>query len=45
VGDENPEKLGLTTDYLVPILVNAVKEMSEELKQLRAELEELKKRV
>jgi hypothetical protein len=49
VGADNPDKLGLTTDYLIPILVNAVKELSSELDtlkqnytELRAEIDALK---
>lgn len=42
VGNENPDKLGLTTEYLIPILVNGFKELSAEVKQLRAEIDLLK---
>jgi hypothetical protein len=39
VGADNPDKLGLTTDYLIPILVNAVKELSAEVKNLKSRIE------
>jgi hypothetical protein len=32
---EDPEKLQLTSDYLVPVLVNAIKELSAELDALK----------
>jgi hypothetical protein len=35
VSDDNPEKLQMTNDYLIPILVNAVKELSEEVDSLK----------
>jgi hypothetical protein len=37
VGVDNPDKLGLTTDYLIPILVNAVKELDNELRETKKE--------
>lgn len=39
VGTDNPDKLGLTSDYLIPILVNAVKELSAEVKSLKSRIE------
>jgi hypothetical protein len=33
--DENPDKLQLTSDYLIPVLVNAIKELSAELDTLK----------
>ena len=33
--NENPDKLQITSDYLVPILVNAIKELSSELDALK----------
>jgi hypothetical protein len=45
VGADNPEKLGLTTDYLIPILVNAIKEMSTEIDILKNEIIELKSKI
>jgi hypothetical protein len=42
VGADNPDKLGLTTDYFIPILVNAVKELSTEINILKHEIAELK---
>lgn len=35
--------LGLKHDYLIPVLVNAVKELSDEVDILKAEIAELKK--
>ena len=34
--NEDPNKLQITSDYLVPVLVNAVKELSAELEALKA---------
>lgn len=42
VGTENPNKLGLTSDYMIPILVNAIKELTQDVEELRAEIEILK---
>lgn len=39
VGNDNPDKLGLTSEYLIPILVNAIKEMSQEIDTLKANQE------
>ena len=39
VSDETPDKLQMTYDYLIPILVNAIKEMSSEIDQLKARIE------
>jgi len=33
--NEDPDKLQLTSDYLVPVLVNAIKELSAELDALK----------
>lgn len=41
VGNDNPDKLGLTTEYLIPILVNAIKEMSQEIDTLKANQESM----
>jgi len=35
----------LTHEYIIPILVNAVKELTQDVEELRAEIAELKKRV
>jgi hypothetical protein len=35
---ENPDKLQVTSDYLVPVLVNAIKELNAELSALTADL-------
>ena len=43
VGTENPDKLGFTSDFIIPILVNAVKELTKDVEELRAEIAELKK--
>jgi hypothetical protein len=45
VGNDYTEKLSLTSEYIIPILVNAVKEMAQEIDSLKAEVEDLKKRV
>jgi hypothetical protein len=45
VGSDSPDKLGLTHEYIIPILVNAVKELTQDVEELRAEIAELKKRV
>ena len=42
---DNPEKLGITSDFLIPVLVNAIKEMSNEIDTLKSRLEALEKRV
>jgi hypothetical protein len=39
VSDDTPDKLQITSDYLIPILVNAIKEMSAEIDQLKARIE------
>jgi hypothetical protein len=44
VSANDPEKLGLTTDFLLPILVNAIKELSAELDTVKLEIEELKRK-
>jgi hypothetical protein len=41
VSVDDPEKLQLTTDHLIPILVNAVNELSREVDDLKARLEAL----
>jgi hypothetical protein len=38
VSTETPEKLQMTSDYLIPIVVNAVKELSSEVDDLRTRL-------
>ena len=40
--DKNPDKLGLTHDYLIPVLVNAVKELDQENQELKAEIAAIK---
>jgi hypothetical protein len=35
VSNDDPEKLQLTSDHLIPILVNAIKELSEEIDLLK----------
>jgi hypothetical protein len=41
VSTEDPENLQLTSDYIVPVLVNAVNELSQELEQLKVRLANL----
>lgn len=38
VSTENPDQLQMTNDYLIPILVNAVKELAEQVEQLKSQL-------
>lgn len=38
VSTEDPNKLQLTSDYMIPVLVNAVNELSQELDALKARL-------
>jgi len=39
------EKLGLTNDYLLPVLVNAIKELDQENTLLKAEIAAIKAHV
>jgi hypothetical protein len=41
VSTEDPENLQITSDYIVPVLVNAVKELSQELEQIKVKLANL----
>jgi hypothetical protein len=41
VSDDNPDKFFMTQDYLVPVLVNAIKELSAELDVVKARLVQL----
>ena len=41
VSADDPEKLQVTTDYLIPILVNAVKELSAEVDELKGRISAL----
>jgi hypothetical protein len=41
ISTEDPEKLQLTSDYMIPILVNAVNELSTEVELLKARLDAL----
>jgi hypothetical protein len=36
VGADNPDYLGLTTDYLIPIMINAINELSREVELLKS---------
>ena len=38
VSDDDPEKLQLTADYMLPVLVNAIKELSDEVENLKARI-------
>jgi len=42
VSIEDPTKLQMTNDYLIPVLVNAIKEMSDDIDELKAEIAILK---
>jgi len=42
VNTDDPNKLGMSHEYLIPILVNAVKELADDLDELRAEIQQLK---
>jgi hypothetical protein len=42
VNTDDPNKLGMAHEYLIPVLVNAVKELADELDELRAEIQQLK---
>jgi hypothetical protein len=42
VNDDDPDKLKMTHDYLIPVLVNAVKELSTQVSDLQAEVTALK---
>ena len=44
VSAEDPEKLQMTNDYLVPILVNAVNELSAEIESLRSRVIDLEQK-
>ena len=39
VNADDPENLKLTSDYIIPILVNAVKELSQEVETLKSRLD------
>jgi hypothetical protein len=41
VSTENPEQLQMTNDHLIPILVNAVKELSAQVDELKFKLDQL----
>jgi len=42
VRNDDENHLGMSHDYLIPVLVNAVKELSDEIDELRAEIQQLK---
>jgi hypothetical protein len=41
VSDKNPDNLGMNYEYMIPILVNAIKELDAENKSILARLEAL----
>jgi len=43
VNTQDPNNLGITHDYLIPVLVNAVKELDEENKKFKTRLELIEK--
>jgi hypothetical protein len=45
VSSEDPEKLQVTSDYIIPVLVNAVKELSTEIDELKQQIEQLKNKI
>lgn len=45
VSVDDPERLQLTSDHLIPVLVNAVNELSQETEQLKQQVTELTARV
>jgi len=38
VSNEDPDRLQMTNDYMIPILVNAIKELSDEAKELKEKI-------
>jgi hypothetical protein len=42
VNNSDPDNLGITHDYMIPVLVNAIKELDAEVTSLRQELNDLK---
>jgi hypothetical protein len=44
-GDESKESLGMNYAELVPVLINAVKELKADLEKTKKELEDVKKSV
>ena len=42
VNDSNPDSYGVNYDYMIPVLVNAVKELDAENQQLKAEIASIK---
>jgi len=45
VNDSNPDKLGITGEYMIPVLVNAIKELDAENTLLKVRLQALEERV
>ena len=43
VSKDDPEKLQITNDHLIPVLVNAIKELSQEVDNLKARVDELER--
>ena len=44
VNDDDTDNLSLTSAYLIPVLVKAVQELTDQNKEMKAEIEELKKK-
>jgi hypothetical protein len=45
VSNEMPEKLQITNDHLIPVLVNTINELSNEIDTLKGRLEALEKKI
>lgn len=45
VGNDDTEKLGLINDYLIPIIVNAIKEITQDLDDIKIKIAELEQRL
>ena len=45
VSDKNPDNLGMNYEYMIPILVNAIKELDVENQELKIRLQTLEDKV